>query len=148
MEQKGFCWLDFVTKLSPVWKKAEFIHDPALEWRADQKKTDVSVNLIAMLRIPNYAIISHTKDSQQHKLTFISSSASWCCVNKSSSMFALTLAVWRHCSSVLLSVFSVVFCKLVFLFLFFFHFVNMIIFFFFVSFGEKGKQFWRNHFGS
>lgn len=50
-----------VSKLHPVVIKwAEFCTD---ERKAQALKADVSVNLTALLRIPNYAIISHTKDS-------------------------------------------------------------------------------------
>lgn len=60
--KKRFKWNEKeVSKLHPVvirW--AEFCTD---ENKAQALKADVSVNLTALLRIPNYAIISHTKDS-------------------------------------------------------------------------------------
>lgn len=100
-----------------------------------------SVNLIAMLRIPNYAIISHTKDSQQHRnwplFHSVPADAVWIKQQHGCSHTALT--VWRHRSSV--SLFVSVFCKVGV-----FCSVNLIISF--VSFGAKGQQFWRNHSGS
>lgn len=119
-----------------------------LDWlksAAQARKRDVSVNLTAMLRIPNYAIISHTKDSQQHRnwplFHSVPADAVWIKQQHVCSHTALT--VWRHRSSVLLSV-SVVFVNwCFFLFCEYDHF-----FFLCVSLGAKGQQFWRNHLGS
>lgn len=142
---KRFCLPDFDchysfikgTEPSPVWKRVNLFM--VLYWcelSTDQKKkTDVSVNLTAMLRIPNYAIISHTKDSQQHRnwplFHSVPADAVWIKQQHVCSHTALT--VWRHCSSVLLSV-SVVFVNWCFLFVFCEYMIIS-----FVSFGAKKR---------
>lgn len=74
----------------------------------DQKKRDIlffCVNLIAMLRIPNYAIISHTKDSQQHRNwpLFHSVPADAVRIKQQPVCSRTAVTVWRFRSSLLLS---------------------------------------------
>lgn len=115
--------------MNPIlFLNSELIYCPGLIRNTDQKKRDVlffSVDLKAMLRIPNYAIISHTKDSQQHRnwplFHSVPADAVWIKQQHVCSHTALT--VWRHCSSALLSV-SVVFVNRCF-----FCSVNMTIYF-------------------
>lgn len=68
-----------------------------------------------MLRIQNYAIISHTKDSQQHRnwplFHSVPADAVWIKQQRVCSHTALT--VWRRCSSIFPLSVSVFFCKLV-----------------------------------
>lgn len=101
-------------ELNPaLFEKKEVNSHIVLDWfksEAQARKRDVSVNLTAMLRIPNYAIISHTKDSQQHRnwplFHSVPADAVW--IKQQHVCSRTALAVWRHRSSVLLSV-SVVF---------------------------------------
>lgn len=66
-----------------------------------------SVSLRAMLRIPNYAIITHKGFTATQKLTFISFSASWCCVNKAA---ACVLSCCTHSVKALLLYNAFCFC--------------------------------------
>lgn len=112
---------------SPVWKKWIYILSCIEKSETQTRKTDVSVNLTAMLIIPNYAIISHTKDSQQHRnwplFHPVPADAVWIKqqhgFSHTHSVEALLLCIaFCFCG----------FCNLVFLFCFS---VNMIISFFF-----------------
>lgn len=145
----SFCWLRLPAASHFDWTLScltESIYCPGLirEWSTEQKKRCFIFQCqhIAMLRIPNYAIISHRKDSQQHRnwplFHSVPTDAVWIKQQHVCSHTALT--VWRHCSFVSLSV-SVVCVNWCF-----FCSVNLIISL--VSFGAKGQQFWRNHLGS
>lgn len=87
-------YIDFISLT--LWKEMTPIpFEVNLSWiswnEAQSRVLFFCVSLRAMLRIPNYAIVAHKGFTATQKLTFISFSASWCCVNKSSSVCAFML---------------------------------------------------------
>lgn len=111
-----------------------------LDWKAQTRKRNVlffRVTTIDMLRIPNYAIASHTKDSQQHRNwpLFLSVPADAVQIQQQHvrSQYEAIAPLSFSVSVVIVAALSFVLSV-----------ISMIIF---VSFHVEGEQFWRHNLG-
>lgn len=151
---KSFCLPDFDchysfikgAEPSPVWNRVNlYMVLYWYEWSTDQKKNRCQCQFNSYVKNSKLCNnLTYKGFTATQKLTFISFSASWCCVNKAAA------CVLSHCTHSVKALFLCIafcfcgFCKLTFSFCFCEYMIIS-----FVSFGsKKGQQFWRNHLGS